>query len=329
MKIKEKNLKMKSIKNFIYLDDYKMYSISSQIFEGMTEYIIKGGSEKKEEQNQQKGKYASGRVMADIVETQSGKTEKIFLHDYSYTLFETKLIEDQKVIILDATNSNEIFNKKESLNFIKVTGQILLNDTKSIENILTNFNTLGLNATIVQGGAETQDGIQELKNSVNKIKDRNQKSKSNSIVDSRITSLKALAKEKGMQLDETYLNALKYLLNFGYQQQFEIQLPIINDIQTYFFSAILKREKLKEFEDILVKKYSRLTEKKFTIFGILTQTKDNNVKEIFNSIHAHNPDSVKAGILEMINKLSVLENIFAGRQSNEYIIDPIAIYQEL
>lgn len=30
---------MPKIKSFIYLDEYKMYSISSQIFEGITEYL--------------------------------------------------------------------------------------------------------------------------------------------------------------------------------------------------------------------------------------------------------------------------------------------------
>jgi hypothetical protein len=30
---------MDNIKSFIYLDEYKMYSISSQLFEGLTEYI--------------------------------------------------------------------------------------------------------------------------------------------------------------------------------------------------------------------------------------------------------------------------------------------------
>ena len=31
---------MQAIKSFIYLDEYKMYSISSQIFEGVTESLM-------------------------------------------------------------------------------------------------------------------------------------------------------------------------------------------------------------------------------------------------------------------------------------------------
>ena len=36
---------MDNIKSFIYLDEYKMYSISSQLFEGLTEYILSGEKE--------------------------------------------------------------------------------------------------------------------------------------------------------------------------------------------------------------------------------------------------------------------------------------------
>lgn len=55
------------IKNILYLDVDKMYSMSSQVFEGVTEYILNektNGSEKKEEQ---KGPMASGRVLGDIL----------------------------------------------------------------------------------------------------------------------------------------------------------------------------------------------------------------------------------------------------------------------
>ena len=31
---------MRTVKSFVYLDEYKMYSISSQLFGGLTEYLI-------------------------------------------------------------------------------------------------------------------------------------------------------------------------------------------------------------------------------------------------------------------------------------------------
>ena len=69
------------IKNFIYLDEYKMYSISSQILEGITDYLVsykEGTIEKSEEQ---KGTISSGRVVADLLKSESGTQEKKYLHD--------------------------------------------------------------------------------------------------------------------------------------------------------------------------------------------------------------------------------------------------------
>ncbi len=63
---------MQTIKNFIYLDEYKMYSISSQIFEGITEYLMNYEESTKEESEEQKGPISSGRVVADILKSESG-----------------------------------------------------------------------------------------------------------------------------------------------------------------------------------------------------------------------------------------------------------------
>jgi hypothetical protein len=55
------------IKSFLYLDEYKMYSISSQIFEGMTESWVNIRGTSTEEEERQAGPFASGRVIIDPV----------------------------------------------------------------------------------------------------------------------------------------------------------------------------------------------------------------------------------------------------------------------
>lgn len=77
---------MKKIKSFIYLDSNKMYSISSQLFEGLTEYIVSSEKKTEVESTEQKGTIGSGKLMADIMESNMSKSEKKFLHDYSYIL---------------------------------------------------------------------------------------------------------------------------------------------------------------------------------------------------------------------------------------------------
>ena len=43
-----------TIKSFIYLDEYKLASLSSQLFEGMTEYVLKSAVDTHTENTTQK-----------------------------------------------------------------------------------------------------------------------------------------------------------------------------------------------------------------------------------------------------------------------------------
>ena len=104
---------MKSIKSFIYLDEDKMYSVSSQLFEGLTDHIINYRLDGKSEEGEQKGPIASGRKLADIIIKERATKEIKFLHDYSYNVFEDGLIKENKVLQINSENfSNEISKNK-------------------------------------------------------------------------------------------------------------------------------------------------------------------------------------------------------------------------
>ena len=62
------------IRNFLYLDSQKLRSISSQLFEGFSERVIKRSHESKSEQETQKGPVASGRFLADILTVESSSS---------------------------------------------------------------------------------------------------------------------------------------------------------------------------------------------------------------------------------------------------------------
>ena len=84
------------IKNFIYLDEEKMYSLSSQLFEGVTEYILNDSTSSTEGSEEQKGPVGSGKILGDILKNSERSTEKKFLNDYSYFIFEKKTIGRRK-----------------------------------------------------------------------------------------------------------------------------------------------------------------------------------------------------------------------------------------
>lgn len=121
------------------------------------------------------------------------------------------------------------------------------------------------------------------------------------------------------------------MLDYGYKDQFEVQIPIgtgDGETEIIIFNSILKRKFLKDKEDILVKKYSRNSEKEFTIFGMITQSErelsmPNDSQDLVEFSH------LKQALMNMTVQFSKLEDTYIGRLANEVIIDPIALYREM
>ena len=321
---------MSSIKSFIYLDEYKMYSISSQIFEGLTEYVVDYSVEGKEEKEEQRGQVGSGRVLADIIRKETGTEERKFLHDYSYTLFEKKLIEDQKVIVIDRDNIGEKISKIPDYDIIKVSGKMIFNDTKLIVETLKDFNKIGESITYITNHEDIKQHQKNAKESLTEIKDRNKRAIMKKRAENDI-DIKKLAEETGLRLDPQFINDLSFMIDYGYKDQFEVQIPIKSENrkeENVIFSSILKRQLLKDKEDILVRKYSRKSEKEFTIFGMITQSEremstHNDPQDIAEFSH------LKQALMNMTAQFSKLEDTYIGRLANEVIIDPIALYREM
>ena len=179
-----------------------------------------------------------------------------------------------------------------------------------------------------------KEQIKEKNNQLGDIKDRNQRAKAKQLVNKHKSNLKNYLKESGLILDDEFIKQLKYILDFGYQGQFEVKMPFEIDDERFLISSILNRGYLKDDEFELIAKYSRQTEKEFTIFGILTQN------ERMKRIHEDDegiteeedfaePSEIKEAVLNLVNKMANVETTFTGRLNYEYIIDPIAVYREI
>lgn len=308
------------IKNFIYLDEDKMYSLSSQIFEGVTEYVLNESFSESEKSEEQKGPVGSGRIMGDILKRADLQSEKKFLNDYSYVLFEKKLIDDNRVFEIKCRDekTSPLFDEKP---FIKITSKAIFNDINSIKNTLENFNKIGKALAHITNFKEISAVKDQLEKAKGNTKDRNLKSKLQTQVKA-MTNLNKLAKESGLQQDQAFLDDLAFVLSYGFQDQLEIQMTFNNSI----VSANLKRSFLREQEDLVIRKYSRQTEIEFTLFGIITQYQGNTIEDLEVK---EEYDSIKEALMNLVSHLTNVEATFTGRLNNEIIIDPIALYTEL
>ena len=321
---------MKEIRSFLYLDNYKMYSISSQLFEGLTEYIVTNKSEETQESEEQKGPLGSGRILGDIIQKSSDHLEKKFLHDFSYNLFEQTLLGNEKVIVVDKLNVDQKLDQLSQFSFIKVKGRIVFNDLKIIHEMLANFNEFGYALGYITKKAEYDEQLKKLNEQIKQIQDRNQKAKAKDLLKNK-TEFKKVLMDEGLQLDDGFLKHMSYLLNYGYNQQFEIQIPLNND---YLFTAQLDRNNLKDEESRIIKKYSRETEKEFVLFGILTQILKESEKETLiidksQETKVDEENNMKEAIMNVVRTIIGIEKTFTGKLNYEFVIDPIAVYMEL
>lgn len=308
------------IKNIVYLDEDKMYSLSSQLFEGVTEYVLNEKSLDKSESEQQKGPINSGKIVGDILKNSERNTEKKFLNDYSYTLFEQKLIEEDKVIITSNT-SNNFENLLGRKSFIKIKAKVTFNDINSIIHTFSVFNELGKALTYVTAFEDIEALESEI---VEAKKNKNDKSRvSELIADLKILKdIDRLAIESGLNYDNKFLQNLNFLLEYGLKDQFEVEMKLPNRV----VSANLNREFLRGSEDLLIRKYSRETEVEFILFGIVTQYEKEQL-EIPDKEKDY--ENMKDAMMHLVAHMTNLESAFTGRRSNEIIIDPIALYTEL
>lgn len=258
---------------------------------------MRTSSEEMREETQQKGPYNSGQILADIFSRQAASAETSFLDDHAYTLFEERLVSDERIDVV--TGNGET---KPTRPFLKIEGRIRFNDMRAAAHMLKNFNSLGLALWRVlnQPMLSTEQHFASDKEA------------------------RKSAAQQGMQLNEKVTEAAAEVMDFGFRDLFEIYL----DAGDFRVSAPLKREFLRESEGMLVHKYSRVPDAKFFVVGMITRSGWDQIEDspLPNVIDADNP---RGAMRHLSLHMNELEQVYTSIGSDELIIEPIAIYREI
>jgi hypothetical protein len=309
----------KMIKSIIYLDESKMYSMSSQIFEGVTEYVLKEVSSTKEDSEEQKGPVGSGKVLADAMKLSERSVEKKFLHDHSLSLFEERLSELQIVDNVDPKEGSEFIISKS---FVRVAARASFIDTAKITSLLNSFNDIGEALAHVTKYGEIDATRKEIHNLKESLKDKAKLAELRQL-EKKLTDTAELAKQSGLYQDPKFLKHLALVTDFGFSDQLEIQ----QRVGEHLFSACLKRQCLREAEDLIIRKYSRKTEKTLVVLGVVTQSQPTSK----DTEDEPTPEdmTMKEAVTNLVNHIAMIEGSLSGKASNEVVIDPIAVYVTL
>ncbi|WBH17456.1 DUF6414 family protein [Sphingomonas radiodurans] len=283
----------------MYLDSQKLRSISSQIFKGVPEQVLLVNEERTETSDSQKGEFASGRLIADIFAKEKSSSELRFLEDHAYSLFEEHVLNEKLAKIYGGSFDAEDASKS----FVLVTGRLRINDFASTTKLLENFNEIG-------------EAFWRVTNMPGGILGPNLKNLSDSEVKKR-------AGEAGMQFEKKFMDNATKLLRFGYNGLIEANI----NFEDKSFSAPLKREFLRDSEEMILHKYSRYTQREFSMLGVVTQSGSENNESAIPDVK--DADGIKEAMRALTLHLRTLEQVFAAPSANETMLDPIAIYTTL
>ena len=306
------------IRSILYLDEQKLYSLSSQVLEGITEYLLTENQSATEATENQKGPIASGRVLAEAIKSSNTSVERRVLHDHALALFEDKLVKSGKLTdIFDVPGAHDVVPQS----FVRVSAPAKFIDPAQLTNLLTIFNSLGEALAYVTN----TEAIQVARTALDAIKP----GKPNAAQADLLRELKAavdpaqLAKKGGLSQDPKLLENLSLLLKFAFADQLELQQAI----DGILCSSPLRRDCLREAEGLLIRKYSRKTEKSLVVLGVVTQTafpiSDKSAPK------GVKPSSMKEAVTNMVDHIAALESTLSAKMEGELIIDPIAVYVSL
>lgn len=318
---------MTTIKNFIYLDDYKMYSISSQLSGGVVHSkSIYQDIARKASQNIEDIEHSDLHEEAPIIEHGFGGVEHKHVHDYAYLDFENRLKKDAKIISLSTEKIDTPITQINNDKFVEIRGKATLIDMNTLRSTIGNLNEISKSLINVVNFSEIALIKQQMEEQIKATNDRNEKIR----IEQKVKSLINKAREKNPVanlLDKDYIKDLEAVLEYGFRDQFVIQITI----DSYIFSAECNPDYFREKKDLLIRRFSRFPETDFVIIGTISQSlnQTDNVVNDYPTPQNEETSNMKTTIMNLIQHLSKMESSFIGRQENEIIIDPIAVYWEI
>lgn len=311
------------MKSFVYLDEYKMYSLSSQLLEGVTDYVIKESKRSDSDVEEQDGPRNSGQKLAEIIETTSAHVEKKFLHDYAYVLFEDKLKESGRVIsVASESTFSEVVEDPAGRKFIRLKAKASFLDTIEILNSLETLVDMQDSISIVAANDDREQLLVDMfglpDNSSRKAKLANYKAELDRLSKSQVP------KEKSAN-DRLQYKHMASVLEHGFKRRFDLSM----DMADCRVNADLKRECLKESEDFVFKTYSRMAQVELVLLGMITQCRAYDEATEEDEVQPLGGGPMSEIIRNTTMALQGLEAHFHRPPVNQIIVHPIALYLEV
>ena len=324
----------KTIREFIYIDVPKLYSMYSQIFEGVTDQIVE------QRINQLLTGETTNRrnsaVESEATEA-SKRTESGFLHDHMYTRLEEKLapsLVDGNSIELPQAKGDLLVNP-----LVKVSGRAEIEDYSRLKQFLEEFNRMGEIVTFSNVSsdpviAEQLENLQFAAVQANINKDQVKKLERDI---EKLLNIKQNAMKGGLAQNPILMQNLKDFTEMFHSSGYDVLItPFANT--TVHYRGALDKEWLRLNPQLLINLYGGQSEAPWTMVGLTTHIQGTFVSQVqdattdatdkLSQADENNPmmlDIMRANF----RRQRVFERLFLeSNEETEIIVSPLAIYRE-
>lgn len=327
----------KIVRDFIYVDVDRLYSLYSQINEGVADQIVQSyvdESSKKNFHATKESRSENTSIEAQVAEM-SHRTENRLLHDHMYNLFEAEL-KDSILVPSAATPSNYRDILGQAF-LIKVSGTAEIDDYDRIRSFLANFNSLTeAFAALAISGNEMVAAKKQLEELIKAMPNSAEKNRAKEELN-KFKDAKSYAKGSGWSQDEALLKAIGQIIEFFYPDSLKITISPLRGNAGVQYCGMLDKRWLRIRPEFIRSLYGGNVEWSWTMVGQLTylplETPLSQADvDAWNAVSEApaNHLSLRSPIQEFFDRLRTFERAaLENPQRAEVIVSPVAIYREM
>lgn len=304
-----------NVRDFLYLDGQRLYSLYSQVFEGVAESVVRRVlSEAAQTKDEKKA-----ATSATIIEA-SDRTERVVLHDWMYSRLETKL----EPIFRDPSN---LSGNLTYAPLIRVEGWVEFEDYTRMNTFFDKFNDLAKAITYAATGPVLQQ-LREMREVAKKEKDRNTKARLNAAVDALQRQCDS-ATSVNLQQDPQLMKNLKLFSEFFAPDGYQVCVVSKLQDEPIAFRAVLDRDWLRTSPDFLRTLFLNSNRAQVTLVGHVThlaasEADPEDQKKDDDEAESSLRDSMK-GMFKIEKDMEDL--FFESKARKEITVQPLAIYR--
>lgn len=289
----------KMIRDFIYMDKDRLYSLYSQAFEGVIEAVVDSYSNELKNSEETKS-LTKGQNLETQVAEASTKTENKILYDHMYNLLENKISDIIfDVNAQDSVSLNDLMNKT----IIKVKGKTSIQDYNRLKLYMDKFNDLGKIIAYANYTSHTK-------------------------AEQKTTNVNDLAKKLGLVQDKTLLSNIKTMTEFFNDDGYDILISTDRS-KDVLYRGIVNKEYLRVKADMLRALYGDEPPMEWTMVGQVTYIPQKQMGESDSVETTKEETSISDSYQNMFKSYREVEKVFfEGKEKMRVHIAPIAIYTE-